>query len=1443
MGFFIRADAQSLDGLEVVVLIDSSGSMGETDPDDLRTKATYYLLDFLDTVSGVQNFNVQYARANFDTEIISTQPLVSLRDGVEKGAIPTILRGDTDFRPALEFAIQQRANQNKPMVVFLFTDGDPKPVEDLDVYFQEGANSIKSQVKTLKEIGGELFVIAMGDSVNTRQQWVQIIGSDHYRAITESTDLPGVYHDLLAELLSLNTVDSATLENGSKRTVELQPYLEQVIFSVIKESPKVEVSLSDPFDAQISPERSDRDIHEVYLANEPQPGAWNIQVEGGNAQLWVDRVLPSLFLMVPSEPIGVGRSLEVEGSLLRGETIIKDDNVHLSLDVTTPNGEQNIYEMNSSPTGRYKVQLPPLSTTGKYTLKLSAFLDNAQITAEVAPLAVDVYPVPEIISIKTRGELQTSEVVFVEVRLANGDRIGEETRVGLNVLDAQGVSMGMVTLKNDGNSPDKTADDDVFSGAVTFSSVAGSYFLEAFLEGTTTDGVQLNIEAMRTQVDVVAPVLSTPSPTETQGVKPSPTAINNNEGVQLPIPFSWVVSLLSILGGGFVYTIYTLQKNLRLERRDRRKEKEEWKQQYEKERERTEKERERTDWERKVKNLIEEGSEAFEKGGNGRKFFFDALDILADHLDNKVSKTVGNLFDAWTEKEKKFQMEEIHKIISGQPDIVVKGFISKLIDNHWKGNGRQFLDIIYGLQKTDSKFSQEEVRSVLRYANEHNVEPFSSLAEAILKAINNPFDKINFVKVREKILQINDSDEVAIIYQIAVDFIDLYPDPKWNESAYDEKIETFVDSDFFSLLNKVKRIVKGLPTKENLSHDDYAHRCFEYYDKDEIDFDTYILEASLFKNYFMACKNSFSTSLDVRMQVWPSLDLSFKEEDFDYDHVDIKLPVLISNYGEKDAYDVEIKADLQMSNSPKIDNLSTDSSRQYDNLSIDSLRHCSFKFGKLKFKNLTESNIKVSGSYRQNENANEIAGVVKHANGIGDSRTISINSPKKIPESIKEQLDEEKHPLQPLVSDDLWKEIAVGDVDSIVNGIVEMLDSVVSFGRLGRVTGLRRSGKTTVLKRVQNEIAVKEHDSLSYLVVYIDLLSFSENIKWEFDKNSNDQGRTPLNYLWGAIAHQLYEDLRDKEMYEDINPEEVIKAAKNADETFPSFSNDSFPVLQRNQFVQFINSTKNKTGRKNLLLLWDEGDAFLGEPWNDKIIDKMKMDLRDFVHNEVYVVLIAHSYGEYDWDKEFDDLGPNSELRLTPYVLNLLSKSQTKKLMKKGGLKYTELGEETMWAFTGGYIPCIHILSDYMIKKIKRGDITRWPLTSAVVKKAVMGVVQSPPWWNQLDYLRYGWSALEELILIVLSENTSLPSGIIQGISLKKSNADIIVEQDIKVKVKELADKFDVDLKQNELEGGIDRMTKLLKHKQLIEPVNEKMDKFHWRVGLQYIFVSQILDD
>lgn len=490
--------------LDIVLLVDSSESTRDSDPEGLRTRASKFLLDYVLAAGESIGLNHRFAFANFNTDIIDSRALDLFTQEALRNALVLHNEGYTDFIPALRFARNELLTNGVEVhnqAVILFTDGQPElldndgsPIQvDLDAYYQE----LGQLLKQMQEAGIQVFVVATGDTQDNQRRWTSSgrVPVANYRSIDSTTNLSEVYHNFLANLLGLQTAETKNLQESEIFAVDLPPYLEQVVFSIVKEDVGSVVTLREPSGARVPATSGDpNDLHEIYTKSEPNPGIYTIGIDDGDAQVWVDQAFPLLQINVPMRPVALNSDVEVEAELIRLNKPVADNNLDLELLITLPNGTYEQHRMRSTGSGRYVFSMGSLlEDEGGYHIEARALRYGTEFPVRSNAVTVTAFPVPTVIDFHLDGERVVGRPVTVTVRLENADVLPKETILPITIRNPAQEAVGGLELRDDGVMPDEEAQDGLYTGVSSMPVSAGKYTVVLRLTGETVNGVLFDL--------------------------------------------------------------------------------------------------------------------------------------------------------------------------------------------------------------------------------------------------------------------------------------------------------------------------------------------------------------------------------------------------------------------------------------------------------------------------------------------------------------------------------------------------------------------------------------------------------------------------------------------------------------------------------------------------------------------------------------------------------------------------------------------------------------------------------------------------------------------------------------------------------------------------------------------------------------------------------------
>ena len=194
---------------DVVMVLDSSGSMQHADPDFLTLQASQLLLGQLDKAHSRVGFVI------FEGEIDAVHPLVPISTQEDIDYLMSELNrlyhqngNFTDVPRGLSRAIQlfgDSPSENRK-VIFLLTDGNDAPFRSMD----EVDSERELVIETAKELGIQIFTIGLNADGSLDHQHIQRIASDtgaRWYEATNADQLAGFILDIYSYRLNPYATD------------------------------------------------------------------------------------------------------------------------------------------------------------------------------------------------------------------------------------------------------------------------------------------------------------------------------------------------------------------------------------------------------------------------------------------------------------------------------------------------------------------------------------------------------------------------------------------------------------------------------------------------------------------------------------------------------------------------------------------------------------------------------------------------------------------------------------------------------------------------------------------------------------------------------------------------------------------------------------------------------------------------------------------------------------------------------------------------------------------------------------------------------------------------------------------------------------------------------------------------------------------------------------
>lgn len=277
--------------LDVVFVLDSSGSMKESDPEEIRTEAIKMFLDMLQQ-SGNKVGLVAYSDSVIKEHDLDTVNSENDKDRVKNmtSNIPFGQKTDTGagLLEAAKLMDSGHSKSNKPVIVLL-SDGKNDPQRNNE----DSLKDLKNAINICKDKGYPVYTIGLNydGSVDKSQLEEMSNSTKGKNYITKSAgDLPSILTDIFADNSKLKVQQGGTVKaNGEYQDLKIKIPNSNVMeanVSMISNSP-VEVKLLDPKGNEVKIPSSNGIFttskkYSMLKIIKPVEGEWTVKVKGVN---------------------------------------------------------------------------------------------------------------------------------------------------------------------------------------------------------------------------------------------------------------------------------------------------------------------------------------------------------------------------------------------------------------------------------------------------------------------------------------------------------------------------------------------------------------------------------------------------------------------------------------------------------------------------------------------------------------------------------------------------------------------------------------------------------------------------------------------------------------------------------------------------------------------------------------------------------------------------------------------------------------------------------------------------------------------------------------------------------------------------------------------------------------------------------------------------------
>lgn len=290
--------------IAVSLVIDTSGSMADTDPNNLRKTAADIFIDLLspEDYLGIVTFSTDVVEAVPLQQVVSVENKANMKSVLAPAVTAT---GDTDYLKALqaaEYQLDGFTEQDVRKVIIFLTDGVPDPdtvQSDNPAFMSDYMDSIWETTANIGLKDYPIYALGFG---NSDQSILQRIASDtrgEAKFVESPSAIATNFFEILRTLKNRQTFFNESLDLQGEQTIpfSVDAYSSQVTMVLANENSGLDVSVVSS-DGQAVPQNlgvQKNDNYSIITLNQNEKeltGEWQLVLNGtGNVQLFGDKDL------------------------------------------------------------------------------------------------------------------------------------------------------------------------------------------------------------------------------------------------------------------------------------------------------------------------------------------------------------------------------------------------------------------------------------------------------------------------------------------------------------------------------------------------------------------------------------------------------------------------------------------------------------------------------------------------------------------------------------------------------------------------------------------------------------------------------------------------------------------------------------------------------------------------------------------------------------------------------------------------------------------------------------------------------------------------------------------------------------------------------------------------------------------------------------------------
>lgn len=408
----LAVDTSNANRMNVVFVMDESGSMARTDPESLR-------YDAMDLFLGLATESGNYMGAvAFDEDVILRQDIAPIEGLADKTNLSQSVRrvssqGDTNIGKAIETAtqmLQESGNASLPSAVILLSDGNTD-LGGNETKLQESYASRDNAIDAARANGYKIYSVCLntnGDADPAELQEISAATGGTSVEVKSAEDLKEVFSQFYNIIYSTETIVLGDMQIPDSGEVEI-PFriprigVEEANIIISTLNPNTSYMLYRPdgiafTESELNDMKITAKTFSVLKVQDPQDGEWKLIVRGNpgdnikiemvyNSDLDIAQAFNDDNPVFGDSDVLISAQISNMGNLITDESIYQDYPLHVVL-ADAASGTPVLDEEMSANNQRaeYTYHLP---LGAAYDVYCYCQIDNLTITSDTARLEAD----------------------------------------------------------------------------------------------------------------------------------------------------------------------------------------------------------------------------------------------------------------------------------------------------------------------------------------------------------------------------------------------------------------------------------------------------------------------------------------------------------------------------------------------------------------------------------------------------------------------------------------------------------------------------------------------------------------------------------------------------------------------------------------------------------------------------------------------------------------------------------------------------------------------------------------------------------------------------------------------------------------------------------------------------------------------------------------------